>query len=43
MVGTFVTVPMGAKMAHTIPVPKLKKVFAVILAIMAVKMTVSLF
>ena len=43
VVGTFVTVPMGAKMAHTIPVPKLKKVFAVILAIMAVKMTVSLF
>jgi len=43
VVGTFVTVPMGAKMAHTIPVSRLKKVFAVILAIMAVKMTVSLF
>jgi uncharacterized membrane protein YfcA len=43
VIGTFVTVPIGAKMAHTIPVPKLKKVFAVILAIMAVKMTVSLF
>ncbi len=43
VIGTFVTVPIGAKMAHTIPVPKLKKVFAIILAIMAVKMTVSLF
>ncbi|MFO1320906.1 MAG: sulfite exporter TauE/SafE family protein [Burkholderiales bacterium] len=41
--GTFVTVPIGAKVAHTIPVPKLKKVFAVILSIMAIKMTVSLF
>lgn len=43
VVGTFVTVPIGARVAHTIPVPKLKKVFAVILSIMAIKMTVSLF
>lgn len=43
VVGTLVTVPIGARMTHTIPVPRLKKVFAVILAIMAIKMTVSLF
>jgi uncharacterized membrane protein YfcA len=35
-------VPVGARLAHSIPVPRLKKVFAVILSIMAVKMTVSL-
>jgi hypothetical protein len=40
--GTFITVPIGAKVAHTLPVPVLKKVFAVILSIMAIKMTVSL-
>ncbi len=40
--GTFITVPVGARLAHSIPVPRLKKVFAVILSIMAVKMTVSL-
>ena len=40
--GTFITVPVGAKLAHSIPVPRLKKVFAVILSIMAVKMTLSL-
>ncbi len=42
VVGTFVTVPLGARVAHTIPVSRLKKVFAVILSIMAVKMTLSL-
>lgn len=40
--GTFITVPIGAKVAHTLPVPTLKKVFAVILSIIAIKMTVSL-
>jgi uncharacterized membrane protein YfcA len=40
--GTFITVPVGARLAHSIPVPRLKKVFAVILSIMAVKMTLSL-
>lgn len=40
--GTFITVPIGARLAHSIPVPRLKKVFAVILSIMAVKMTLSL-
>jgi len=40
--GTFITVPVGARLAHSIPVPRLKKVFAVILSIMAVKMTMSL-
>lgn len=36
--GTFVTVPLGAKMAHALPVPKLKRVFAVVLTIMAARM-----
>jgi uncharacterized membrane protein YfcA len=40
--GTFITVPVGARLAHSIPVPRLKKVFAVILSIMAVKMTLSI-
>lgn len=36
--GTFITVPVGAKLAHTLPVPKLKRVFAVVLTVMALKM-----
>ena len=40
--GTFVTVPLGARVAHSIPVPRLKKAFSVVLSIMAVKMTLSL-
>ena len=41
--GTFVTVPWGAKAAHTLPVTTLKKIFAVILFILATKMLWSLF
>jgi uncharacterized membrane protein YfcA len=43
VIGTFVTVPSGARMAHTIPVTRLKKIFAVILFILATKMLWSLF
>ncbi|MBI3528756.1 MAG: sulfite exporter TauE/SafE family protein [Betaproteobacteria bacterium] len=43
VIGTFVTVPWGAKMAHTMPVTRLKKIFAVILFILATRMLWSLF
>jgi uncharacterized membrane protein YfcA len=36
--GTFVTVPFGARAAHRLPVPVLKRVFAVILFLLASKM-----
>ena len=38
VIGTSVTVPWGARMAHSVPVPRLKKIFAVILFILATKM-----
>lgn len=43
VIGTFVTVPWGAKAAHSMPVQRLKKIFAVILFILATKMLWSLF
>jgi uncharacterized membrane protein YfcA len=43
VIGTFITVPWGAKMAHTMPVTRLQKIFAVILFILATKMLWSLF
>ena len=43
VIGTFVTVPAGAKAAHTMPVPRLKKIFAVLLFLMATKMLWTLF
>jgi uncharacterized protein len=43
VIGTFVTVPAGAKAAHTMPVPRLKKIFAMILFLMATKMLWTLF
>ena len=42
VLGTFVTVPWGAKMAHNMPVTRLKKIFAVILFILATRMLWSL-
>lgn len=42
VLGTFVTVPIGAKLAHTLPIPKLKRVFAVVLTILAGKMLYGL-
>jgi len=43
VLGTLVTVPWGAKIAHTMPVPRLKKIFAVILFILATRMLWTLF
>ncbi len=43
VIGTFVTVPTGARATHTIPVTRLKKIFAVILFILATRMLWSLF
>lgn len=43
VVGTFVTVPYGARVAHSLPVPVLKRVFAVILFLVATKMLWTLF
>ena len=43
VIGTFVTVPWGARMAHSMPVTRLQKIFAVILFILATRMLWSLF
>jgi len=43
VLGTFVTVPFGARVAHSIPVARLKQIFAIMLSVLAVKMVVSLF
>jgi len=43
VVGTFVTVPWGAKMTHRMPGATLKRIFAVILFILATRMLWSLF
>jgi uncharacterized membrane protein YfcA len=43
VIGTLITVPWGARMAHTMPVPRLKKIFAVILFILATRMLWTLF
>jgi len=43
VLGTFFTVPYGAKAAHTLPVKTLKKVFGIILFAMATKMLMTLF
>jgi uncharacterized membrane protein YfcA len=42
VIGTFVTVPWGARMAHIMPVTRLKQIFAVILFILATRMLWSL-
>lgn len=43
VIGTFVTVPWGARMTHSMPVSRLKKIFAVILFVLATRMLWSLF
>lgn len=43
VIGTFITVPIGARAAHSMPVNRLKKIFAVILFLLATKMLWSLF
>jgi uncharacterized protein len=43
VIGTLITVPSGARMAHTMPVSRLKKIFAVILFTLATRMLWTLF
>lgn len=43
VIGTFMTVPLGAKVAHSIPVPALKRIFALILMFLAIDMFVKIF
>ncbi len=43
MIGTALTVPAGARLAHRMPVPILKRMFAVILWVLATKMLWTLF
>ena len=43
VIGTFVTVPLGAHLAHSMPVARLKKIFAVILFLLAARMLWSIF
>ncbi len=38
-----VTAPLGAKLAHSLPIDKLKKIFALLLIVMGAKMLLSLF
>ncbi len=40
---SIVTAPVGAKLAHSMPVDKLKKIFAILLIVMGTKMLWSLF
>ncbi|MGH8629270.1 MAG: sulfite exporter TauE/SafE family protein, partial [Burkholderiales bacterium] len=42
VVGTFVTVPLGARAAHRMPVRLLKRIFAVVLFLLATRMLRSL-
>jgi uncharacterized membrane protein YfcA len=37
------TAPLGAKLAHSLPVPKLKRIFALLLLVVATKMAWSIF
>jgi uncharacterized membrane protein YfcA len=43
VIGTFMTVPLGAKVAHSIPVPALKRIFALILMFLAIDMFMKIF
>jgi uncharacterized membrane protein YfcA len=43
VIGTFVTVPVGARLAHRMPVPTLKRVLGVVLCVLATKMLFTLF
>ncbi len=42
VVGTLITVPWGAMAAHSMPVARLKKIFAVVVLVLAVKMLLDL-
>ena len=43
VVGAFMTVPSGARVAHSMPVATLKRVFAIVLSLLAARMLYSLF
>ena len=43
VLGSFVTVPFGARVAHSISVARLKQIFAIVLSVLAVKMVIALF
>ena len=43
VIGTFITVPIGAKVAHSIPVSRLKRIFAIILMFLAIDMFINIF
>lgn len=43
VVASMLTAPLGAKMAHSLPVGRLKKIFALVLYALATKMLTSLF
>jgi uncharacterized membrane protein YfcA len=43
VIGTFVTVPLGVRLAHTMPVTLLKRIFAVLLFLLAGRMLWSIF
>lgn len=43
VLGTFITVPIGAKLAHIMPVSALKKIFALLLIFLALKMCITIF
>lgn len=40
---SMLTAPLGAKLAHSMPVAKLKKIFAVLLLVVATRMLISIF
>jgi uncharacterized protein len=40
---SILTAPLGARLAHSLPVAKLKRVFAVLLFVVGTKMLVDLF
>ena len=39
---SYFTAPFGAKLAHTLPIPKLKKIFALFLVLLSAKMVMSI-
>jgi uncharacterized membrane protein YfcA len=43
VIGTFITVPFGARLAHSMPVTRLKRIFALILFALAARMLWSVF
>lgn len=43
VMGTLVTAPLGAKATHTMPVDTLRKIFAVLLFVLATRMLIKLF